>query len=77
MNASPIGVSAAGPALRAALGGSWRGVRVTVCAVGRCAVTVLGDFCQCYGSRAIDLDRAIFAAIAPLSQGIVKVSVTW
>jgi hypothetical protein len=75
--ASPIGVSAAGPALRAALGGSWRGTVVTVTANGFAVRTQLGDFCQCYGSRVIDLDRAIFAALAPLSQGLMEVTISW
>ena len=74
--ASPIGVSAAGPALRTALGSGWRGTHVTVCSAGRCAVTVLGDWCAC-PRRAIDLDAPVFAALAPLSQGLVEVTVSW
>jgi hypothetical protein len=74
--ASPIGVSAAGPALRAALGAGWRGTRVTVCGPVGCAATILGDWCACPG-RAIDLDVPIFAALAPLSQGLVEVTIEW
>jgi hypothetical protein len=77
--ASPSGVSAAGPALRAALGPGWRGTRVTVCAGVRCVVTVLGDWCACGprpgGPTVIDLDDNVFAALAPLSRGVIRVTV--
>jgi hypothetical protein len=36
---------------------------------------VLGDWCQCYGTRLIDLDAADFARLAPLSQGLVEVTI--
>ena len=74
---SPSGVAAAGPRLRSALGAGWRGASVTVCAGGRCVVTVLGDFCQCYGTRLIDLDAADFQRLAPLSQGLQEVTISW
>lgn len=76
---SPAGVSAAGPALRAALGPDWRGERVTVCAGARCVDVVLGDWCACgdrpSGPTVIDLHAPDFAALAPLSRGVVPVEV--
>jgi hypothetical protein len=66
------GHAAAGPALRT---GDWRGRHVTVCAT-RCVPVVLDDFCQCYGTRVIDLATSDFARLAPLSQGIVTVTVS-
>ena len=78
--ASPADVSAAGPALRRALGPRWRGSHVLVCSGGRCVVTVLGDWCAC-GPRGgtptvIDLDDDVFARLAPLSRGRIAVTVT-
>jgi hypothetical protein len=78
---APDGRAAAGPALRHVLGPHWRGTRVRVCAAGRCAVVRLTDWCQCYrGTRAerlIDLDDDVFAHLAPLTRGLVRVEVTW
>ena len=77
---SPADVSAAGPALRAAIGPGWRGTVVRVCAGMRCVRTVLGDWCGCVvggSERVVDLDWRSFAALAPLSAGLVKVEVTW
>jgi len=71
------GQAAAGPALRAALGSGWRGTVVTVTANGVSVRTQLGDWCQCYGSRLIDLDRSDFARLAPLSQGLQEVTISW
>ena len=68
------GGAAAGPALRTALGPGWRGTVVTVCAAV-CVRVTLSDFMV--RDRLVDLDSRSFAALAPLSQGIVKVSVTW
>jgi hypothetical protein len=74
---SPAGVSAAGPVLRAALGPGWRGQTVTVCSGDRCVETVLGDWCACGprpgGPTVIDLDTPVFAALAPLSRGVIRV----
>ena len=72
--ASPIGVSAAGPRLRSALGPAWRGTRVRVCTATACATTMLGDWMR--ADRLIDLDAPIFARLAPLSAGLVLVTVT-
>jgi hypothetical protein len=71
---SPAGVSAAGPDLRAALGPGWRGTRVRVCAE-RCVTTVLGDFMR--ADRLIDLHAPLFARLAPLSRGVLRVSLSW
>lgn len=74
------GQAAAGPALRALLGPSWRGTVVTVTAGGGPAVQVrLTDWCACAdrpgGPTVIDLDRRDFAALAPPSRGVVQVVV--
>ena len=78
---SPSGVSAAGPALRAALGPDWRGTVVTVTANGRSVRTPLGDWCACAdrpgGPTVIDLDDDAFARLAPLPLGVIPVTVTW
>ena len=74
--ASPIGVSAAGPALRAALGGSWRGTRVRVTGPAGSAWTVLGDWMA--ANRLIDLDVNVFPAVCgPLSLGLCRAEVMW
>lgn len=70
---SPINVSAAGPALRERYP-DWRGMTVTVCRGETCVVTVLGDWCAC-PKRLIDLDDGVFARLAPLSLGLVRVEV--
>ena len=67
------GGAAAGPALRV---GDWRGRVVRVCTASACVVVTLTDSCQCFGTRLIDLDAAAFAALAPLSAGLVNVEVT-
>ena len=69
------GEAAAGPALRQALGPHWRGQTVKVCA-GSCVVVKLTDWCACGHGRVIDLDDQSFRKLAPLSQGVVKVTVT-
>jgi hypothetical protein len=63
-------VAAAGPALRV---GAWRGrvVRVNGLRVR------LVDFCRCPFGRVIDLHPGVFRSLAPLSRGIVRVSVSW
>ena len=75
---SPAGVSAAGPQLRSALGPGWRGTRVRVCGTGdgpaRCVVVTLGDAMR--ADRLIDLDDDAFARLAPLSRGLLRVTVT-
>lgn len=70
---SPINVSAAGPQLRERYP-DWRGMRVTVCLNDACIETVLGDWCAC-PKRLIDLDDGVFAGLAPLSRGLVRVEV--
>ena len=71
---SPAGVSAAGPDLRAALGPGWRGTSVRVCSGSACIVTVLGDWMR--ADRLIDLHAPLFARLAPLSVGVLRVVVT-
>ena len=78
--ASPRGSAAAGPALRAALGPSWRGSEVTVSAGGRSVAVTLSGWCLCRvggSARLIDLPRADFAALADPSLGLVASEVSW
>lgn len=77
---SPIGVSAAGPALRLALGPGWRGMLVKVTGPHGFAWTVLSDWCQCYSGtaseRIVDLNAPVFeAACGALSRGVCRVTV--
>jgi hypothetical protein len=69
-------VAAAGPALRH---GHWRGSLVAVCA-DRCVTVRLVDFCQCLrgqrSERVIDLSPSAFARLAPLSAGLIRVTVS-
>jgi expansin (peptidoglycan-binding protein) len=79
-DAGPGEYAAAGPALRVA---GWRGSYVVVCAFpeGRatCLTLPLVDWCAC-GDRnglptLLDLSADAFAQLAPLSQGLVRVTV--
>jgi hypothetical protein len=76
--ATPGLTAAAGPELRGALG-DWRGQWVTV-ESGRQSVTVqITDWCAC-GERhgiptLLDLSDAAFQELAPLSTGVVRVSI--
>jgi hypothetical protein len=73
---SPRGVSAAGPALRTALGPGWRGTRVRVTGPAGSAWTTLGDWMA--ADRLIDLDDDVFVRVCgPLSKGICEAKVTW
>lgn len=70
--------AAAGPALRAFLGPSWRGQRVRVSAGGRSVVVTLSDWCLCIvgrSERLIDLSASAFSRLAPLPAGLVRVEV--
>jgi hypothetical protein len=69
------GGAAAGPALRRFLGPKWRGSQVRVCALQRCVVVTLSDWCGCPG-RLIDLSRTDFARLASPSRGLLKIVVT-
>lgn len=73
----PAGHAAAGPGLRDALGSDWRGQRVTVCHESPCVSVILSDWCLCRGTRLVDLDDASFARLAPLSRGVIAVSVEY
>lgn len=66
--------AAAGPKLRV---GNWRGRVVQVCGNGRCVTVKLIDWCACGGGRVIDLYSDAFRRLAPLSQGTVRVTVSW
>lgn len=71
-------VGAAGPALRV---GKWRGRTVKVCSSGECVKVKLVDWCAC-GRRngvetLIDLSPSAFAALAPINQGVIRVTVEW
>jgi rare lipoprotein A (peptidoglycan hydrolase) len=57
--------------------GQWRGRLVTVCGNGSCVQVRLIDFCACGHGRVVDLYPAAFRRLAPLSQGVVLVRVTW
>jgi hypothetical protein len=67
-----------GPGLYAAVP-SWRfgdrPYQVTVSAGGRSVVVTVRDFCGCPGARIIDLSPEAFAELAPLSRGLVVVTV--
>jgi rare lipoprotein A (RlpA)-like double-psi beta-barrel protein len=69
-------VAAAGPALRV---GAWRGSEMLVCRTSRtamaCVRVVLADWCAC-PHRLIDLSDDAFRTLAPLSQGLVRVTVS-
>lgn len=67
-------VAAAGPALRV---GNWRGRVVNVCDGGDCIAVTLVDWCQCYGTRVIDLSAYAFEHFAALSRGVLPVTVSW
>ena len=69
--------AAAGPSLRKALGRNWRGKWVNVTAHGRTIRVRLTDWCACGHGRVIDLDKASFAALAPPSVGVLRVTVSW
>ena len=66
--------AAAGPALRAWLGAGWRGTVVRVCSGGRCIQARLVDACIC--ASVIDLYASAFAQLAPLSTGVLTVTVS-
>lgn len=73
-------IAAAGPGLRQALGPGWRGRAVLVRAGDRSIVVRLTDWCACFGrnpakERIIDLSDDAFAKLAPLSAGVIVVSV--
>lgn len=74
-DAPSIHDAAAGPRLRKALGRDWRGSLMQVCGKSSCITVILSDWCACGHGRVIDLDDRAFARLAPLSQGIVRVSI--
>jgi Lytic transglycolase len=67
--------AAAGPALRV---GSWRERTVRVCGNGHCVFVRLIDWCGCPSTgRIIDLYSDAFKRLAPLSSGVLRVTVSW
>ena len=68
------GQGAAGPALRRWLG-SWRGSIVRVCATA-CVNVRLTDWCACGHGRIVDLDARLFRQLAPLSRGVIHVTIS-
>jgi rare lipoprotein A (peptidoglycan hydrolase) len=58
------------------LGANWRGTVVTVTANGHSVTARLTDWCACGGGRVIDLDRRLFAQLAPPSRGVLRVTVS-
>jgi len=71
---SPTRVSSAGPALRAALGPSWRGTVIRVTGPAGSAVVVLGDWM--HRDRLIDLDAPLFVRVCgPLGRGLCHVTI--
>jgi len=65
--------AAAGPSLRH---GNWRGSKVKVCTSSRCVTVTLIDWCACGGGRVIDLYSDAFRKLAPLSKGVLNVTVS-
>lgn len=53
-----------------------KGDVVTVTYRGRSVTVRIVDVCACKGSRVIDLSAAAFRALAPLSRGVITVTVT-
>ena len=68
-----VGQAAAGPALRAVLGSHWRGSVVRVCARS-CVRVTLTDWMR--ADRLVDLDSRSFARLAPLSAGVIRVTIS-
>lgn len=69
-------VGAAGPLLREYIGRGWRGALVEVHSRGRVVVVRLTDWCSCrHQRRLIDLSDDAFAQLAPLSVGVIEVSI--
>lgn len=67
--------AAAGPALRRAFDGKWRGRHVLVCKGKTCVEVKLVDWCACGHGRVIDLFGDAFKQLAPLSRGEIRVAV--
>lgn len=71
--------AAAGPALRAALGRHWRGMRVAVTWRGRTIRVTLNDFCRCDTVRPwklLDLSDEAWARLTGRPWSVVRVVVT-
>jgi rare lipoprotein A (peptidoglycan hydrolase) len=53
-----------------------KGERVRVTSGSRSVVVTIVDVCACPGERIVDLTSGAFARLAPLSRGVIPVSVT-
>lgn len=53
-----------------------KGDRVTVTHGSRSITVRIIDVCRCAGSRVIDLTSGAFSRLAPLSRGVIEVSLT-
>lgn len=81
--------AAAGPALRAAIGGGdhclpgpgcWRDRTVTVCGPKGCATATLADWCRCSGGHVIDLYGTVMKEIDPgypFNGGVAAAVISW
>lgn len=67
-------IGAAGPALRHYLGRHWRGTLVSLRHGKRYLVVRLTDWCAC-PRRLVDLSDDAFRQLAPLSVGVIRVSI--
>ncbi len=71
--------AAAGPVLRDVLGPDWRGQWVEVESGSRSVTVRISDWCACRNRHGlptlIDLSDAAFRELAPLSAGVVRVSI--
>jgi len=71
-------IGAAGPMLRAYIGRHWRGSLIEVRSIvtGQRIVVRLTDWCLCaHGRRLVDLSDDAFMQLAPLSKGVIGVSI--
>lgn len=67
-------IAAAGPALRSYLGRHWRGSLVEVEYRGQHLVVRVSDWCACPRTL-LDLSDDAFAQLAPLSRGVINVTI--
>lgn len=52
-----------------------RGERITISFDGKSVAVVVVDVCQCMGRRLVDLTSGAFRRLAPLSAGVIPVSI--
>ena len=68
-------VAAAGPSLRRWLGSHWRSTTLRIC-TSTCVIVIASDWCACPHGRLIDLSDDAFRQLAPLSAGVIRVTIT-